>query len=38
MKGVNKEAVWQVLRMYDVGSKLLNGIKSMFSVVSQRKT
>ena len=28
--GVNKEALWQVLRMYDVGSKLLSGIKSMY--------
>ena len=27
---VNKEALWQVLRMYDVGGKLLNGIKSMY--------
>ena len=27
---VNREAVWQVLRMYDVGGKLLNGIKSMY--------
>ena len=26
---VNMEALWQVLRMYDVGGKLLNGIKSM---------
>ena len=24
---VNKEVLWQVLRMYDVGGKLLNGIK-----------
>ena len=23
---VNREAVWQVLKMYDVGGKLLNGI------------
>ena len=23
---VNREALWQVLRLYDVGSKLLNGI------------
>ena len=22
---VNREALWQVLRMYDVGDKLLNG-------------
>ena len=27
---VNREALWQVLRMYDVSSKLLNGIKSMY--------
>ena len=27
---VNGEALWQVLRMYDVGGKLLNGIKSMY--------
>ena len=26
---VNREAQWQVLRIYDVGGKLLNGIKSM---------
>ena len=29
---VNKEALWQVLRMYDVGSNLLGGIKSMLIV------
>ena len=27
---VNKEALWQVLRMYEVGNKLLNGVKSMY--------
>ena len=27
---VNREALWQVLRMYDVCSKLLNGIKSVY--------
>ena len=27
---VNREALWQVLRMYDVGGKLLSGIKSMY--------
>ena len=27
---INKEELWQVLRMYDVGGKLLNGIKSMY--------
>ena len=25
---VNREALWQVLKIYDVGGKLLNGIKS----------
>ena len=35
---VNKEALWQVLRMHDVGGKLFNGIKSMYinSVASVR--
>ena len=27
---VNKEALWRVLRMYDVGGKLLSGIKRMY--------
>ena len=27
---VNWETLWQVLRMYDVVGKLLNGIKSMY--------
>ena len=27
----NRELLWQVLRMYDVGGKLLNSIKSMYS-------
>ena len=27
---VNREPLGQVLRMYDVGVKLLNGIKSMY--------
>ena len=27
---VNREAQWQVLRMYDVEDKLLGGIKSMY--------
>ena len=27
---VNRKALWEVLRNYDVGSKLLNGIKSMY--------
>ena len=26
---VNRESLWQVLRMYDAGGKLLNGFKSM---------
>ena len=28
--GVNREALWQVLKMYDVGGKLLSGIKSLY--------
>ena len=28
---VNREALWQMLRMYDVGGKLLSGIKSMYA-------
>ena len=27
---VNRKALWQVLRMFDVGGKLLGGIKSMY--------
>ena len=27
---VNRETLWQVLRMYDVGDKLLNSIKSLY--------
>ena len=27
---VSREALWQVLRMYDVGGKLLNCIKGMY--------
>ena len=27
---VNREALWQVLKVYDMGSKLLSGIKSMY--------
>ena len=27
---IKREAVWQVLRMYNGGRKLLNGIKSMY--------
>ena len=30
---VNREAQWQVLRMYDVGDKLLNGIKSNIIII-----
>ena len=26
---INREALWQVLRMYDVGVELLNGINSL---------
>ena len=29
---VNREALWQLLRMYDVESKLLSSIKSMLIV------
>ena len=25
---INRESLWQMLRMYDVGGKLLSGIKS----------
>ena len=27
---VNRKVIWQVLRIYDVRGKLLNGIKSMY--------
>ena len=27
---VNREGLWQVFRMHDVGAKLLSGIKSMY--------
>ena len=27
---VNLEAIWQVMRMYDMDNKLLNGNKSMY--------
>ena len=27
---VNRETIWQVMRMYDVGGKLLSGIKGMY--------
>ena len=27
---ISREALWQVLRMYDVGSKMLGGIKIMY--------
>ena len=29
-KTYNREALWQVLRMYDVWGKLLGGIKNMY--------
>ena len=29
---VNREALWQVLRMYDMGDKLLSGIRLMMIV------
>ena len=29
---VNREVLWQVLRMYDVGGKLLDGIKSIYVI------
>ena len=35
---VSREILWQVLRMYDVGGKLLSGIKSIYvdsSLVSE---
>ena len=30
---VSREALWQLLRMYDVGGKFLNGIKSIMLIV-----
>ena len=27
---MNREVLWQLLRIYDVGGKVLNGIKSMY--------
>ena len=27
---MNTKSLWQVMRMYDMGSKLLNGIKGMY--------
>ena len=30
---VNKESLWQVVRMYDVGGRLLNGIMSIMLIV-----
>ena len=29
---VNKETLWQVLRMYDIGNKMLGRIKSIYVV------
>ena len=35
---VNREALWQVLRMYDVGGKLVNGIEKLnFNLRLSRK-
>ena len=34
---VNREALWKVLRMYDVGGKFLNGIKSMYIDLSSKR-
>ena len=34
---VNREALCQVLRMYDAGGKLLNGIKIMYVEGSESK-
>ena len=28
---INEEALWQVLRLYNVGGKLLSGINSMYT-------
>ena len=28
--GINREALWQVLKIYYVGGKILNGIKSIY--------
>ena len=33
---VNRESLWKVLRMYDMGCKLLNVIKGMFSIACIR--
>ena len=30
MYGVNRKELWHVIRMYDVGSTVLNGIKSVY--------
>ena len=32
-----RKALWQVLRMYDVGGKLLNGIKNMYVTLCKSK-
>ena len=34
---VDREALWQVLRIFDVGGKLLNGNKSSMSSLCQTK-
>ena len=31
--GVKREALWQVLRMYDVGGKLFNSTKSIYVMI-----
>ena len=31
---VNKKTLWQVLRTYDVGGKVLNGIKRMYVMLT----
>ena len=30
LRSVNREALWQVLRMHDVDGKLLSGVKRMY--------
>ena len=34
---VNREALWQVLKMYDVAGKLLKGMKCMYLCVEVNK-
>ena len=33
---INREALWQVLRIYGVGGRLLNGIKSICMLIVKR--